>query len=124
MGCLVAALSLGFVVPVMRTCLIVTDEGLIDRRAVRSVRVGWRQIARLGVARPGGVWGGFCVVADCRDGAHIDLLSTRAYSRVPSRVTSMTYNAFAGPLRNVLPHAVRTRLLIRRRSTGVERYPG
>ncbi len=82
-GCLVAAGLLGFVAPVMRTCLIVTDEGVVDRRAIRTVRVAWRQIAEFRVARPGGLWGGFCVVADCQDGSQIDLLSTRAYSRAP-----------------------------------------
>ena len=82
-GCLVAAGLLGSVVPVMRTCLIVTDEGLTDRRAVRKVQVAWPQIAELRVARPGGLWGGFCVIASCRNGTESDLLSTRAYSRVP-----------------------------------------
>jgi len=82
-GCLVAAGLLAWVIPVMRTCLVVTEEGLIDRRAVRSVRVAWLEITELRVARPGGLWGGFCVVASCRDGSDVDLLSTRAYSRVP-----------------------------------------
>ena len=45
LGCLVAAVLLGFVVPVMRTCLIVSDEDLTDRRAVRRVRVAWPQVA-------------------------------------------------------------------------------
>ena len=67
-GFLVPACLPSFVVPIMRSCLIITDEGLIDRRAVRTVRVPWRQIAEFRVARPGGLWGGFCVVADCRDG--------------------------------------------------------
>jgi hypothetical protein len=83
-GSLVAAALLGFVVPVMRTCLIVSDEDLTDRRAVRKVRVAWRQVAGFHVARPGALWGGFCVVADCRDGTHVDFLSVRAYSRAPS----------------------------------------
>ncbi len=84
LGCLVAAVLLGFVVPVMRTCLIVSDEDLTDRRAVRRVRVAWPQVAEFRVARPGGLWGGYCVVADCRDGTQIDFLSIRAYSRAPS----------------------------------------
>jgi Bacterial PH domain len=83
-GCLVSGCLLSFAVPIMRACLVVTDEGLIDRRTVRTVRVPWQQIAEFRVARPGGPWGGFCVVADCHDGAQIDLLSARAYSRVPS----------------------------------------
>jgi hypothetical protein len=83
-GFLVAVGLLSLALPIMRTCLIVTGEGLIDRRAVRTVRVPWRQITEFRVARPGGLWGGFCVIADCRDGAQIDLLSTRAYSRAPS----------------------------------------
>jgi hypothetical protein len=29
----------------MRTCLIANDEGLTDRRAIRTVRVPWSQIA-------------------------------------------------------------------------------
>ena len=74
-GCLVAAGLLAWVIPVMRTCLVVTEQGLIDRRAVRSVRVAWLEITELRVARPGGLWGGFCVVASCRDGSDVDLLS-------------------------------------------------
>jgi hypothetical protein len=83
-GCLVPACMLSVAALIMRSCLIVTDEGLIDRRAVRTVRVPWQQIAEFRVERPGGPWGGFCVVAACRDGAQIDLLSMRAYSRAPS----------------------------------------
>jgi hypothetical protein len=64
--CLVAAGLLAWVIPVMRTCLIVTGDGRTHRRALRSVRVAWNQIAELRVARPGGPWGGFCVEADCR----------------------------------------------------------
>ncbi len=83
LGSLVAGSLLVWVIPVMRTCLIVTDAGLTDHRALRSVQVPWTQIARLRVARPNGPWGGFCVVVTCRDGTLIDLLLTRAYSRVP-----------------------------------------
>lgn len=53
-GCLVAAGLLGFAVPIMRTCLIANDEGLTDRRAIRTVRVPWSQIAGFRVERPGG----------------------------------------------------------------------
>jgi hypothetical protein len=83
-GCLVAAGLLSCVVPIMRSCLIANDEGLTDRRAIRTVRVPWSQIAGFSVERPGGIWGGFCVVAARRDGTQADLLSTRAYSRAPS----------------------------------------
>jgi hypothetical protein len=48
-GCLVAAGLLGFAVPIMRTCLIASDEGLTDRRAIRTVRVPWSQIAGFSV---------------------------------------------------------------------------
>jgi len=50
-GCLVAVGLLSFAVPIMRTCLIVTDEGLVDRRTVRTVRVPWQQIAEFRVAQ-------------------------------------------------------------------------
>ena len=82
-GCVVAAGLLAGVIPAMKTCLVVSDEGLTDRRALRSVRVAWPQIEEVRVARPGGLWGGFCIVITRRDGAEVDLLSTRAYSRVP-----------------------------------------
>jgi hypothetical protein len=65
-------------------------DGLIGRTRLSTFRIvsperSWRAASMvLRVARPGGLWGGFCVVADCRDGAHVDLLSTRAYSRAPS----------------------------------------
>jgi hypothetical protein len=45
----VAAGLLGFAVPIMRTCLIASDEGLTDRRAIRTVRVPWSQIAGFSV---------------------------------------------------------------------------
>lgn len=44
----------------------------------------WPQITAFEVERPKALWGGFCVTALCRDGTTIDLMSTRAYSRVPS----------------------------------------
>jgi hypothetical protein len=83
-GGLIAAGLLSLGVPIMRTCLIVTDEALIDRRAVRTIRVPWHRIAGFSVQRPGWLWGGFCVAAECKDGARIDLLSTRAYTRAAS----------------------------------------
>ena len=79
-----AAALLASVVPIMRSCLIVTDAGVIDRRAVRIIRVPWAHICEFRVQRPGGLWGGFCVVAGIRDGTPVDLLSTRAYSRTAS----------------------------------------
>jgi hypothetical protein len=71
-------------VPIMRTCLIVTDEDLQDRRAIRRIRIPWSQVVEFQVERPGWLWGGFCVIAVCRNGTQIDLLSTRAYTRAPS----------------------------------------
>jgi hypothetical protein len=111
-GGLVAAGLLAWVIPVMRTCLIVTDEGLTDRRSVRSVQVSWPQIAQLRAARPGGPWGGFCVVVTCRDGTSCRRGLTRGFL---SLLISMKCSGFAGPLRNVWPRAVTTRLLIPRR---------
>lgn len=105
-GFLVAAGLLSVAVPIMRTCLIVADEGLIDRRAVRTVRVPWRQITEFRVARPGGLWGGFCVIADCRDG----MQSTSCQRGLLLRVISMNCSGCAGPLRNVLRQAARTSL--------------
>lgn len=81
---LVVAAGLCLAVLVIRTHLTVSDMGLADHRLFRVVRVPWRQIAGFEVARPGSVWGGYCVTAACRDGRTVDLLSTRAYSRIPS----------------------------------------
>ena len=83
-GCALMAVFLAGAVLAMRSCLVVTDDGLADRRALRTVRVAWPEVSALRVARPGGLWGGYCVVIDCRDGRQVDLLSTRAYSRAPS----------------------------------------
>jgi hypothetical protein len=69
---------------VLRTHLTISDDGLADHRMFRVVRIPWAVIARFEVGRPGGPWGGYCVCAVCRDGTTIDLMSTRAYSRVPS----------------------------------------
>lgn len=73
-----------FAVLIMRTSLVVTAEGLADHRLFKVARIPWGQIASFGVERPQGLWGGFCVTVVTRDGATIDLLSTRAYSRIPS----------------------------------------
>lgn len=81
LGVLSAAALLVLTVPVLRAYFLATDEELIDRRAVRVVRVGWDRIAAFSVERPGGPWGGYCVVAECHDGSRVDFLSTRAYSR-------------------------------------------
>jgi hypothetical protein len=83
-GCLVAAGIVSLAVPIMRTNLLVTDEGLVERRLFRTVRVPWQQITELRVGRPGGLWGGMCVIAECRGGGYVDLLSTRVYTRIPS----------------------------------------
>jgi len=83
-GILVGAGVLSLAIPMMRTCLIVTDEDVVDRRLIRRVRVPWHRISTFSVDRPGWLWGGFCVVATCKDGTRVDLLSTRAYSRAPS----------------------------------------
>jgi hypothetical protein len=69
---------------ILRSYLSVSDEGLADHRLFRVVRVPWQRIASFEVGRPGWMWGGFCVTANCRDGRAVDLLSTRAYSRLPS----------------------------------------
>lgn len=69
---------------VLRTHLTISDDGLADHRIFRVVRIPWPVITRFEVGRPGGLWGGYCVCAVRRDGATVDLMSTRAYSRVPS----------------------------------------
>jgi hypothetical protein len=107
-GALVAAGLLGFVIPIMRSCLIADDDGLADRRAIRTVRVPWRLVAEFRVERPGGIWGGFCVVAARRDGTQVDLLSTRPTRGLLPRVTSTNCSGCAGPWRNAWPRAART----------------
>ena len=82
--CLAVAVGIWLAVQIMRTHLTVTDQGLADHRIVRVVRVPWQQVAGFEVARPGALWGGFCVTVVCSDTATVDLMSTRAYSRVPS----------------------------------------
>ena len=82
--CLAVAVGLGLAVLILRTHLTVSDEGLADCRMFRVVRVPWQVIAGFEVDRPSALWGGFCVAVACRDGSRIDLMSTRAYSRVPS----------------------------------------
>jgi hypothetical protein len=79
----VGAGSLCPAVLIIRSHLAVGDEGLTDRRAFRVVRLSWTEIAEFSVDRPGGLWGGFCVIATRPDGSTVDLLSTRAYSRIP-----------------------------------------
>lgn len=83
--CLVAvAIGLWFAALIMRTHLTASDDGLADHRMFRVVRVPWQQIARFEIDRPKALWGGFCVTAVRHDDTTVDLLSTRAYSRVPS----------------------------------------
>jgi hypothetical protein len=82
--CLAVAVGLCLAVLIMRTHLTVDDEGLADHRLFRVVRVPWQMISGFEVGRPRALWGGFCVIAVCRDETTIDLMSTRAYSRLPS----------------------------------------
>jgi hypothetical protein len=82
--CLAVAVGLCLAVLIMRTRLTVSDEGLADYRVFRVVRVPWQLITGFEVARPRALWGGFCVTVVCRDNVTVDLMSTRAYSRVPS----------------------------------------
>jgi hypothetical protein len=82
--CIAFLVGLCLAVLIMRTHLAVSDEGLADHRMLRVVRIPWPLIEGVRVGRPGALWGGFCVIADCRDEMTVDLMSTRAYSRVPS----------------------------------------
>jgi hypothetical protein len=84
--CCAVAIGLCLAVLIMRTHLLVTDDGVADHRLFRVVRVPWQMITGFEVARPRALWGGFCVAAVCRDGTTIDLMATRAYSRLPSTV--------------------------------------
>jgi hypothetical protein len=83
-SCLGVAVGLWLAALIMRTHLTVSNEGLADHRIFRVVRVPWQQIVGFEIGRPRALWGGFCVTAVCHDGVTIDLMSTRAYSRVPS----------------------------------------
>jgi hypothetical protein len=82
--CLAVSIGIGLAVLILRTHLTVSDEGLADHRMFRVIRVPWQLIAGFEVDRPGCLWGGFCVAVACHDRSTIDLLSTRAYSRIPS----------------------------------------
>jgi hypothetical protein len=84
MICIAAVIGLGIAVLIMRTRLVVSTDGLADHRIFRVIRILWEDIAAFEVGRPKGLWGGFCVTAVLRNGASIDLMSTRAYSRIPS----------------------------------------
>ena len=84
LACLAFAVGLCLAVLIMRTHLTVGADGLADHRMFKVVRVPWRQISGFAVDRPRGIWGGFCITAVCRDETTVDLMSTRAYSRVPS----------------------------------------
>jgi hypothetical protein len=77
-------LAAGLAVLILRTHLTVSDAGLADHRMFRVVRVPWQLITGFKVDRPGSLWGGYCVTAVRRDGSAIDLISPRAYSRVPA----------------------------------------
>jgi hypothetical protein len=81
-----AAFAAGAVLAVLtaRAHLLVDGEGLADHRIFTVRRVPWQQITGFEVGRPGALWGGFCVIAVRRDGSTLDLMSTRAYTRIPS----------------------------------------
>jgi hypothetical protein len=80
------ALAIGAALAVLiwRTHLTVSPEGLADHRLLRVIRIPWDLIVLFQVSRPSGPWGGYCIAAVCRDGKTIDLMSMRAYTRVPS----------------------------------------
>jgi hypothetical protein len=78
------AIGLSLAGLILRTRLEVTSAGLADHRIFRVIRLPWQEITGFEINRPSGLWGGFCVVAVCRNGTTVDLMSTRAYSRIPS----------------------------------------
>jgi hypothetical protein len=82
--CCALAAGLALAVLIMRTRLVVAAEGLADHRIFRVIRIPWQEIAAFEVGRPQGLWGGFCVAVVARNGTTTDLMSTRAYSRIPS----------------------------------------
>jgi hypothetical protein len=82
--CAALAIGVGLAGLIMRTRLVVTSEGLADHRIFRVIHIPWEEITGFEVNRPSGMWGGFCVVAVCRSGTTVDLMATRAYSRIPS----------------------------------------
>jgi hypothetical protein len=69
---------------ILRTHLIVSDDGITDVRIFTSVNISWNEASEFDIGRPGGLHGGLCVIVTRPDGATIDLLSTRAYSIIPS----------------------------------------
>jgi hypothetical protein len=78
------SIGLWLAVLIMRTHLSVNDDGLADHRMFRVICVPWSKITRFEIDRPKALWGGFCITVICDDGTTIDLMSTRAYSRLPS----------------------------------------
>jgi hypothetical protein len=82
--CSAAVIGLGVAVLIMRTHLEVSPDGLADHRILRVIRIPREDIAAFEIDRPKGLWGGFCVTVVLRNGATVDLMSTRAYSRIPS----------------------------------------
>lgn len=84
LGCVLAAALLVSGWRISRTRLVADTQGLTDYRAFRVVRVSWREVAGFEVARPGGIWDGFCVRAVRHTGQPVDLLATRGYSLLPS----------------------------------------
>jgi len=82
--CAAVAIGLGLAGLIMRTRLVLTKEGLADHRIFRVIKIPWEEVTGFEINRPSGPWGGFCVVALCRSGTTVDLMATRAYSRIPS----------------------------------------
>ena len=68
----------------LRTRLVADSTGLTDHRFLRTVRLGWEDIAGFEVGRPGGTRGGFCVRALRPHAKPVDLVATRAYAMIPS----------------------------------------
>jgi hypothetical protein len=83
-GWVIAAALVVLAALTLRTHLVADEFGVTDHRVFRVVRVPWARIEDFVVARPGGLWGGFCVVALCPGDSKVDLLATRVYSRIPS----------------------------------------
>ena len=82
--CGAVVVGLVLAVLIMRNRLVVAGDGLADHRIFRVIRIPWEEIAAFEIGRPQGLWGGFCVTVVSRNGTTTDLMSTRAYSRIPS----------------------------------------
>ncbi|AGL19980.1 hypothetical protein L083_6470 [Actinoplanes sp. N902-109] len=87
---------------VYATGVVLTPVAVRDIRVLRRPSWPTSEIADVTYGRPGGLWGGQCLMLTLRDGAVVPLLGSRVYAHFPIAAHPRWLAATAATLRDVI----------------------